>query len=160
MNLTSSELVLRGRIEAVGQRCGIRLPGWMGKRTVWLLILAAMLLGVGLLLRFRYGQALIAEAVFALSALLAGQDIFRRARRALRSLRLEMNFLMTIAAIGAFGIGHGEEGAAVLFLFGIAETLESYAEDRARASIGKLLELGPPVPVCGGFSGETDERGR
>lgn len=144
MNRTSSELVLKGRIEAVCQRCGIRLPGWMGNRTVWLLILAAMLLGVGLLLKFRYGQALIAEAVFALSALLAGQDIFRRAWRALRSLRLEMNFLMTIAAIGAFGIGHGEEGAAVLFLFGIAETLESYAEDRARASIGKLLELGPP----------------
>jgi len=82
--------------------------------------------------------------VFAASALLAGHEIMRRAWRALLRLQLEMNFLMTIAAAGAFGIGHGEEGAAVLFLFAVAEGLEGYAENRARVSIAKLLELAPP----------------
>ncbi|MFQ5738737.1 MAG: heavy metal translocating P-type ATPase [Acidobacteriota bacterium] len=126
------------------QRCGIQLPGWLASRTIWLLIVAGFLLGAGLLLEFHYALHWPAEFVFAVSALLAGHEILRRAWRALLRLRLEMNFLMTIAAVGAFGIGHGEEGAAVLFLFAVAEGLEGYAEDRARTSIAKLLELAPP----------------
>jgi Cd2+/Zn2+-exporting ATPase len=54
-----------------------------------------------------------------------------------------MNLLITIAAIGAFIIGHGEEGAAVIFLFYLAEFLEDYASERARSSIASLLKLAP-----------------
>jgi Cd2+/Zn2+-exporting ATPase len=54
-----------------------------------------------------------------------------------------MNCLMSIAAIGAFFIGHGEEGAAVIFLFFIAELLEDYAADNAKKSIGDLMHLAP-----------------
>jgi Cd2+/Zn2+-exporting ATPase len=54
-----------------------------------------------------------------------------------------MNLLITIAAIGAFLIGHGEEGAAVILLFYVAEFLEDYASERARNSIAALLKLAP-----------------
>lgn len=54
-----------------------------------------------------------------------------------------MNCLMSIAAIGAFSIGHGEEGAAVILLFFIAEFLEEYAADNAKKSIGDLMHLAP-----------------
>ena len=145
MSHSSTELAPTRKAEEFCNRCGVQLPVWTGNRTVWQIVLAGLLLGAGLLLEFRYGQPAVGEVVFALSALLAGQGIFRRAWRALRSLRLDINFLMMTAAIGAFGIGHGEEGAAVLFLFAIAEGLEGYAEERARASIGKLLELAPPT---------------
>jgi Cd2+/Zn2+-exporting ATPase len=58
-----------------------------------------------------------------------------------------MNLLMTIAAAGAFSIGHGEEGAAVMLLFFIAEFLEDYAGDRARQEVGSLLRLAPETAV-------------
>ena len=59
--------------------------------------------------------------------------------------RLNINFLISIAAIGAFVIGHGEEGAAVILLFFIAEFLEDYAAERARKSVASLLKLAPEM---------------
>ena len=50
-----------------------------------------------------------------------------------------------IAAVGSFFIGHGEEGAAVIFLFYVAEFLESHASERARRSILSLMKLAPEV---------------
>jgi len=50
-----------------------------------------------------------------------------------------------IAAAGSFFIGHGEEGAAVIFLFYVAEFLEGYAAERARRSIASLMNLAPEV---------------
>lgn len=114
-------------------------------RKLLLLSLAGVLLASGLLVEFRYGKPLLGNIAFAACSLLAGWEIFRRAWKALVRLQLDMNVLMTIAAMGAFAIGHGEEGAAVLFLFAIAEVLEDYAGGRAHASIGKLLELAPPT---------------
>ncbi|RLF19146.1 MAG: hypothetical protein DRZ82_06725 [Thermoprotei archaeon] len=40
---------------------------------------------------------------------------------------LSIVILVTIAAIGAFLIGHSEEGAAVLFFSYLAEYLDDYA---------------------------------
>jgi len=51
------------------------------------------------------------------------------------------------AAAGAFAIGHGEEGAAVMLLFFVAEFLEDYAGDRARQEVGSLLRLAPETAV-------------
>ena len=52
-----------------------------------------------------------------------------RARRwpALRRRSLDMNVLMTLAAVGAVGIGAYAEGAWVLVLFAVGTTLETYA---------------------------------
>lgn len=57
---------------------------------------------------------------------------------------LNMNFLMTVAAIGAVIIGEIPEVAGMIFLFAIAEALEGYTNDRARRSIGDLADLAPP----------------
>jgi Cd2+/Zn2+-exporting ATPase len=54
-----------------------------------------------------------------------------------------MNFLMTIAILGALAIGETLEAAAIAFLFSLAELLESFAVDRARASVAALVELAP-----------------
>jgi len=63
----------------------------------------------------------------------------------LRQRRLDVNLLMVLAALGAALIGQPAEGAALLFLFSLSNTLQTYALDRNRRAIEKLLDLRPPV---------------
>ncbi len=77
--------------------------------------------------------------------ILSGYKISEIGLRGLLRLHISINLLITIAAVGALAIGHLEEGAAVVFLFNIAEKLEDYAADRARHSIEALMELKPEV---------------
>ncbi len=77
------------------------------------------------------------------SAVVGGWNFFPKGFRAARALSLDMNFLMTVAILGAVGIGELTEAAAIAFLFAIAELLESYSVDRARASVEALMDLAP-----------------
>jgi Cd2+/Zn2+-exporting ATPase len=77
--------------------------------------------------------------------LLSGYKIAEVGIRGLLRRHININFLITIASIGALTIGHIEEGAAVVLLFNLAEKLEDYAADRARHSIEMLMELKPEV---------------
>ncbi|MGH7672471.1 MAG: heavy metal translocating P-type ATPase, partial [Gemmatimonadales bacterium] len=63
--------------------------------------------------------------------------------RAVRTLRLDMNFLMSAAIVGAILIGEPFEAATLAFLFSLAELLERFAVDRGRRSIARLVELAP-----------------
>lgn len=118
-------------------------PAWEKKELIFG-ILSALFLAFGLICEFIIHKRLLGQIFFLLVVVLSGKDIIRRAIGSLfKKKRLDMNFLMTIAALGAFLIGHGEEGAAVMFLFFIAESLEEYAADRAKRSISALLKLAP-----------------
>jgi Cd2+/Zn2+-exporting ATPase len=61
--------------------------------------------------------------------------------------RFNINLLMSIAAIGAILIGEHLEGATVIFLFAIGESLEGYTASRARESIRSLMSLKPRQAV-------------
>jgi len=56
---------------------------------------------------------------------------------------LNINFLMTVAGIGAVVIGEYFEAATLILLFDIAEALESFTNERARGAIANLTELAP-----------------
>jgi Cd2+/Zn2+-exporting ATPase len=74
----------------------------------------------------------------------AGYPGARAAWAALRTVRtLDMNVLMTLAAIGALAIGEFAEGAVVTFLFALGNLLEGYTLDRARNAIRALMDLTP-----------------
>ena len=79
--------------------------------------------------------------LFAVGTLTGGSLVFPHALASLRKLRLDMNVLMTVAVAGAWLIGEGAEAAAVVFLFGFAELLESWSVGRARRAIRSLLAL-------------------
>jgi Cd2+/Zn2+-exporting ATPase len=61
----------------------------------------------------------------------------------LRERRLDVNLLMILAALGAAFIGQPVEGATLLFLFSLSNTLQTYAMGRSRKAIEKLLDLRP-----------------
>ena len=60
-----------------------------------------------------------------------------------RTHTLDMNVLMSIAAVGAMFVGEFAEGAVTVLLFSVGELLESYSLDRARNAIRTLMELAP-----------------
>ncbi|HIH44924.1 MAG TPA: cadmium-translocating P-type ATPase [Candidatus Methanoperedenaceae archaeon] len=114
------------------------------KREGALIIIAStVFLALGLYIDKYGGGGMAADLLLLSAGAVAGYRIVWSGLRSLWKRRPDMNCLMTLAAAGAFYIGHGEEGASVLYLFFIAEFLEEYAEDRARSSIGMLIRLTP-----------------
>jgi Cd2+/Zn2+-exporting ATPase len=67
----------------------------------------------------------------------------RRAFAAVRARSLDMNVLMLIAAIGATALGQWSEAATVVFLFALAQVLESRSMERARRAIRNVMNLAP-----------------
>lgn len=67
----------------------------------------------------------------------------RRGFLAVRYFRPDINFLMCVAVIGAACIGEWLEGATVIFLFLLAQLLETYTLDKARNAIRSLMKISP-----------------
>ncbi|MEO7986164.1 MAG: cation-translocating P-type ATPase [Gemmatimonadales bacterium] len=84
-----------------------------------------------------------AGLLYAAAAIAGGANFFGAGVRAAKSLRLDMNFLMSAALVAALLIGEAFEAATLAFLFSLAELLERYAVARGRRSIARLLELAP-----------------
>jgi len=94
---------------------------------------------------------------FAAATLTGGALVFPSGWKALRSLKLNMNALMTVAVAGAWIIGEGAEGAVVVFLFALSEWLESVSAERGRKSIRNLLSLAPETALLKSDDGTTEE---
>ena len=59
----------------------------------------------------------------------------------------DVDVLMLLAAFGAAVVGHWLEGAVLLFLFSLGNTLETFAFRRTRRSIEALVELSRGNPA-------------
>ncbi|MFW9850653.1 MAG: heavy metal translocating P-type ATPase [Candidatus Thorarchaeota archaeon] len=92
---------------------------------------------------YGYPQLVYYTAYF-IALISSGRWIIPNGIRSILSLHLGISFLMTVAATGAFLIGEPAEGAAVMFLFYIAELLEEKAGDRVRTEIQSLMILEAP----------------
>jgi Cd2+/Zn2+-exporting ATPase len=86
-------------------------------------------------------------ALFLAAIISGGWFIAPKAVAAARRLAPDMNLLMSIAVLGAAGIGEWSEGAAVAFLFALSELLESFSVARARRAIQSLLKLAPQTAL-------------
>lgn len=96
-------------------------------------------------------------ALAALSIAAGGRDTLRKGVIALRTMTLNINFLMTVAVIGAVFIGQWPEAAMVTFLFGVAEMIEAFSLDRARNAIRGLMEMTPETATVRDEGGEWRE---
>ena len=80
----------------------------------------------------------------ALAAILTGGlGTLKKGWIALRHFSLNMNFLMSLAVLGAAAIGQWPEAAVVIFLFALAEMIEALSLDRARNAIKGLMAMTP-----------------
>ncbi len=61
----------------------------------------------------------------------------------LRQRAVDIDLLMILAALGALAIGAPFEGAMLLFLFSLSNTLQHYATGRSRRAIRSLLQMRP-----------------
>ncbi|MEZ4699347.1 MAG: heavy metal translocating P-type ATPase [Rhodothermales bacterium] len=61
----------------------------------------------------------------------------------LREFTIDIDLLMVLAALGAALVGAPFEGAMLLFLFSLSNTLQHFAIDRSRNAIQELMKLNP-----------------
>lgn len=111
-----------------------------------LVVASGVLLGAGLLLKLGLPDV-PAWPAFLLSAILGGIPIGRRALGSVRAGVLDINVLMVIAVLGAVALREWTEAASVVFLFALAQMLETRAMERARGAIRALMELSPADAV-------------
>ena len=115
------------------------------------------LLVAAVVARLAVGETTTLVAVLAVVATCAASvPIVPAAWRAVRVRVLDIYVLMTVAAVGAVGIGDYFEAATAMFLFNIALWLETFAMDRARRTIRSLVALAPGVAHRLDPGGPTD----
>ena len=116
---------------------------WTRRGRVLMTLVSGLALALALILGHLGAERAILLVLLVVSTIAGGWYVVPRGLRAAANRALDMNFLMSVAAGGAWVIGEQTEAAATLFLFAIAELLESYSMDRARKAITMLMDLSP-----------------
>jgi Cd2+/Zn2+-exporting ATPase len=112
-----------------------------------LLTLSGIVFAIGLAAPFLGAPASTIWMPFVVSIALGGVFTGRRALASLRAGILDINVLMVIAVGGAMALGEWTEAASVVFLFALAQLLETRAMDRARGAIRALMDLAPAEAI-------------
>jgi Cd2+/Zn2+-exporting ATPase len=98
-------------------------------------------------------EFLLADVLFVIAVAFGGQEILRNGYYSTRNRSLDIDFLMSVAILGAlasslvFGESYYFEAATLAFLFSIAELLERYSMDQARNSLQELMDLSPDEAI-------------
>ena len=98
---------------------------------------------VGGLLAQWQGAVAVSWALYAVAYGFGGWVGARAGLASLRERTVDIDLLMILAALGALAIGAPFEGAMLLFLFSLSNTLQHVAIGRSRRAIEALLELRP-----------------
>jgi Cd2+/Zn2+-exporting ATPase len=136
-----SELLLR-----LGFRVhDLRLPeGWWERNQLAVYTALCLVLAVGGWVAERLGVApWLVLALYGGAYLAGGGVAALNGLRTLRQAKIDVDFLMVAAAVGAAIIGEWVEGATLLFLFSLSNALQQYALDRTRQAIRALMDLRP-----------------
>ena len=106
------------------------------------IIIALILFLIALIIDF--GNVWINNVIYIIAYIIVGFEIIRKALRNItRGKVFDENFLMTVATIGAFGIGEFPEAVAVMLFYQVGELFQSYAVDKSRKSIASLMDIRP-----------------
>lgn len=109
-----------------------------------LVILSGGLIALGFIGSFSGIPPLVSSILYAIAMIISGYKPVKSAYYSIKSRSLDMNVLMSAAAIGAALIGEWLEGATVVWLFAIGNYLQTKSIERTRDSIRNLMDLAPP----------------
>ncbi len=115
----------------------------VGDRELLLVTISGGLLLSGFLTHVFGGHEVARLVLLGLSAVLSSTTTFIEAASVLRRFRVDVDVLMFVAAAGAAALGHYEEGAFLLFLFGLGSAGEHLALQRAKRAVDALSDLAP-----------------
>ncbi len=114
------------------------------RRELLLLTVSGVCLGAGLAAALLGWPQTLRIGLFLVAILAGAIEIVPRGLRGVWLERsLDINFLVTVAVAGAIGLEQWAEGATVVFLFSLGETLESLTLARTRRSIQALMAMAP-----------------
>lgn len=108
-------------------------------------------LGIGIVLFiagkiFESSKPVYSTACFLLAYLILGIKIVWTALRNISKGQVfDENFLMSIATVGAFGIGEYAEAVGVMLFYRIGELFEEKAVERSRSQIMDVIDMRPEV---------------
>jgi Cd2+/Zn2+-exporting ATPase len=119
-----------------------RTPFWLTPRGISVFA-SALLFGLGLTLGLAGAPEVARVGVYLAAIVTGGLPIFRAAITGVRARHLDMNVLMSVATVGAVGIGQWAEAASVVVLFAAGNALQVYAIDRTRDAVRELANLAP-----------------
>ena len=109
--------------------------------------LLTALTGVGLVAGLVSGwlgaPGAITWLAYGLAYLAGGVPLASTVSRELLARRISIDLLMLLAALAAAGVGEVRDGAILLFLFSLANTLEEYALGRTKRAVESLMKLRP-----------------
>ena len=106
------------------------------------IIVALILYLVAILINFE--NELINNGIFIVSYIIVGFEILKKAvKNIFRGKVFDENFLMSVATLGAFGIGEFPEAVAVMLFYQVGELFQDYAVDKSRKSITSLMDIRP-----------------
>lgn len=112
------------------------------KKKSFKIIISLILFLIAMIINFN--NELINKVIFIVAYIIVGLEIVRKAlRNIFRGKVFDENFLMTVATIGAFGIGEFPEAVAVMLFYQVGELFQSYAVDKSRKSIASLMDIRP-----------------
>ena len=116
----------------------------IANRPIQIIVASGILFVLGHVFEWLSFSPTLVTVTYMVGAVIAGYEIAILAYNSLvKRHTIGPAMLMCIACVASFIIGHPEEGAAVTFLYYIAEFLEDYAEHRAKRSIKSLVEIAP-----------------
>lgn len=121
------------------------------------LLAATVAIFGGFLATYLFHAPTTAAVFFLLCLAISGFHPSKSAIYAIRARSLDMNVLMSAAAIGAVLIGEWSEGATVVWLFAIGSYLQNRSIETTRTSLRNLMKLTPKEAIIV-ENGETVSR--
>ncbi len=106
------------------------------------IIIALVLFLIAITINFN--NKWVNNTIYIISYIIVGLEIVKKAIRNIRRGKVfDENFLMTVATIGAFGVGEFPEAVAVMLFYQVGELFQKYAVDKSRKSISNLMDIRP-----------------
>lgn len=139
--VTSQPAQPAGMLQLTNEEAEIAQLPWMIRLTVTCLV--ATILGWISGIEALGLPPVVSWVLYAIAYASGGYYSIQDAWQTLKERQFDVNFLMIIAALGAAAIGEPREGAVLMFLFSLSNTLETYAMGRTHASIRTLLDMAP-----------------